>query len=201
MKARLEALAEDTFLSDDLLRQLMDVGEVDLLVGISSHGNASTTSRTLFARLNKVSGKTFPGNERSSSTRAVQKRAERSARRDVHSNGSGKKSDFAADIVASHGAPCDCGLFGPAFRRNGAAHDSRGRGLVAGARLRRGFPCNRESHARLNRESAAACLSRKIRFCGAALHAAQISRIARAKFALSDEPRDLRLQNPRTLFG
>ena len=30
-------LAEDTFLADDLLRQLMSVGEVDLLVGISSH--------------------------------------------------------------------------------------------------------------------------------------------------------------------
>lgn len=42
-------LAEDTFLSDDLLRQLMDVGEVDLLVGISSHHNAKTTCRALQA--------------------------------------------------------------------------------------------------------------------------------------------------------
>ncbi len=42
-------MAEDTFLSDDLLRQLMDVGEVDLLVGISSHGNACTTGETLRA--------------------------------------------------------------------------------------------------------------------------------------------------------
>jgi glucosylglycerate synthase len=33
-------LAEDTFLPDDLLRQLMGVGEVDLLVGISSHVDA-----------------------------------------------------------------------------------------------------------------------------------------------------------------
>src|SRR5208282_5884654 len=43
------ALAENTFLTDDLLRQLMGVGEVDLLVGISSHGDASTTSHTLRA--------------------------------------------------------------------------------------------------------------------------------------------------------
>jgi glucosylglycerate synthase len=33
-------LAEDSFLPDDLLRQLMSVGEVDLLVGISSHNDA-----------------------------------------------------------------------------------------------------------------------------------------------------------------
>src|SRR5579863_7053244 len=39
----LNALAEDTFLTDDLLRQLMGVGEVDLLVGISSHSNADKT--------------------------------------------------------------------------------------------------------------------------------------------------------------
>jgi hypothetical protein len=43
------ALAEDTFLADDLLRQLMGVGEVDLLVGISSHNNASMTSNALRA--------------------------------------------------------------------------------------------------------------------------------------------------------
>jgi glucosylglycerate synthase len=35
-------LAEDTFLADDLLRQLMGVGEVDLLVGISVDNNANT---------------------------------------------------------------------------------------------------------------------------------------------------------------
>jgi len=33
----LRTLAEDTFLADDLLRQLMSVGEVDLLVGVSCH--------------------------------------------------------------------------------------------------------------------------------------------------------------------
>jgi glucosylglycerate synthase len=43
------ALSEDTFLSDDLLRQLMDVGEVDLLVGISSHQNEKTTQHALQA--------------------------------------------------------------------------------------------------------------------------------------------------------
>ena len=43
------ALAEDTFLDDDLLRQLMGVGEVDLLVGISSRSNANTTSQALRA--------------------------------------------------------------------------------------------------------------------------------------------------------
>jgi hypothetical protein len=42
-------LADDTFLTDDLLRQLMGVGEVDLLVGISSHSNADKTRNDLDA--------------------------------------------------------------------------------------------------------------------------------------------------------
>jgi glucosylglycerate synthase len=37
------ALAEDTILADDLIRQLISVGEVDLLVGISSHDDAIAT--------------------------------------------------------------------------------------------------------------------------------------------------------------
>jgi hypothetical protein len=37
-------LAEDTILADDLIRQLISVGEVDLLVGISSHSNAIAAS-------------------------------------------------------------------------------------------------------------------------------------------------------------
>ena len=39
-------MAEDNLLSDDLLRQLMSVGEVDLLVGIFSHSNVNSTSCT-----------------------------------------------------------------------------------------------------------------------------------------------------------
>jgi hypothetical protein len=42
-------LAEDVLLSDDLLRQLMSVGEVDLLVGMSSHNAANTVSHALDA--------------------------------------------------------------------------------------------------------------------------------------------------------
>jgi hypothetical protein len=38
-------LADETFLSDDLLRQLMSVGEVDLLVGILAHSSANTMRR------------------------------------------------------------------------------------------------------------------------------------------------------------
>jgi hypothetical protein len=38
----LKSLADESFLSDDLLRQLMSVGEVDLLVGILSHSSAKT---------------------------------------------------------------------------------------------------------------------------------------------------------------
>ena len=37
----------DSFLADDFLRQLMSVGEVDLLVGIPSHNNATTIGRTV----------------------------------------------------------------------------------------------------------------------------------------------------------
>jgi hypothetical protein len=43
------ALAEDTILADDLVRQLISVGEVDLLVGISSQSNAITTSHAFHA--------------------------------------------------------------------------------------------------------------------------------------------------------
>jgi len=43
------ALAEDTILADDLIRQLISVGEVDLLVGISSHSNVITTSHAFHA--------------------------------------------------------------------------------------------------------------------------------------------------------
>ena len=42
-------MADDTFLSDDLLRQLMSVGEVDLLVGISSHFAANTIGHAVQA--------------------------------------------------------------------------------------------------------------------------------------------------------
>jgi glucosylglycerate synthase len=42
-------LAEDTFLEDDFLRQLMSVGEVDLLVAIPSYNNAATIAQTVQA--------------------------------------------------------------------------------------------------------------------------------------------------------
>ncbi len=42
-------MADDTYLSDDLLRQLMSVGEVDILVGISSLNDANTFSRAVYA--------------------------------------------------------------------------------------------------------------------------------------------------------
>src|SRR5450631_977900 len=35
-------LAEESFLTDDFLRQLMNVGEVDILVGLPTHNNAKT---------------------------------------------------------------------------------------------------------------------------------------------------------------
>ncbi len=35
-------MAEESFLTDDFLRQLIDVGEVDILVGLPTHNNAKT---------------------------------------------------------------------------------------------------------------------------------------------------------------
>jgi glycosyltransferase involved in cell wall biosynthesis len=35
-------LAEETLLSDEFLRQLINVGEVDIVVGVSTHNNAKT---------------------------------------------------------------------------------------------------------------------------------------------------------------
>jgi len=40
-------LAEESFLADEFLRQLMSVGEVDLLIGIPSYNNAATLGQTL----------------------------------------------------------------------------------------------------------------------------------------------------------
>jgi len=42
-------LAEDTLLSDDFLRQLINVGEVDILVGLPTHNNARTIAPVLQA--------------------------------------------------------------------------------------------------------------------------------------------------------
>jgi glucosylglycerate synthase len=42
-------LAEESFLADDFLRQLMSVGEVDLLVGVPTYNNASTLGQTLYS--------------------------------------------------------------------------------------------------------------------------------------------------------
>src|SRR6266852_2095888 len=51
--------AEDSFLADDFLRQLMGVGEVDLLVGIPSHNNATTISRAV-EMIEKAFQQSFP---------------------------------------------------------------------------------------------------------------------------------------------
>lgn len=40
-------MAEDSFLTDDLLRQLISVGEVDLVAGVPSHNNADTIAHTV----------------------------------------------------------------------------------------------------------------------------------------------------------
>jgi glucosylglycerate synthase len=42
-------LAEESFLADDFLRQLMSVGEVDLIVGVPTYNNASTLGQTLLS--------------------------------------------------------------------------------------------------------------------------------------------------------
>ena len=40
-------MAEESFLTDDLVQQLISVGEVDILVGIPSHNNAETIGRAV----------------------------------------------------------------------------------------------------------------------------------------------------------
>src|SRR5947209_5059487 len=42
-------LAEDTVLTDDFLRQLINVGEVDILVGVPTHNNSSTIAGVIQA--------------------------------------------------------------------------------------------------------------------------------------------------------
>ncbi|MGB9444711.1 MAG: hypothetical protein WBR26_06895, partial [Candidatus Acidiferrum sp.] len=51
-KFQIESLgivAEETFLADDLLRQLMSVGEVDLLVGVSAFAAPDAVASTVQA--------------------------------------------------------------------------------------------------------------------------------------------------------
>jgi hypothetical protein len=43
------ALAEETLLNDDFLRQLMNVGEVDIVIGLPTHNNAKTITPVLQA--------------------------------------------------------------------------------------------------------------------------------------------------------
>src|ERR1700679_2527190 len=40
-------LAEESFLTDDFLRQLINVGEVDILVGLPTHNNAKTVGSSV----------------------------------------------------------------------------------------------------------------------------------------------------------
>jgi hypothetical protein len=42
-------LAEESFLTDDFLRQLINVGEVDILVGLPTHNNAKTIGSIVHA--------------------------------------------------------------------------------------------------------------------------------------------------------
>ncbi|MGO9368194.1 MAG: hypothetical protein ACLP0H_11225, partial [Terriglobales bacterium] len=42
-------MAEETLLTDDFLRQLINVGEVDILVGLPTHNNAKTLEPVLQA--------------------------------------------------------------------------------------------------------------------------------------------------------
>ena len=42
-------LAEESFLTDDFLRQLMNVGEVDILVGLPTYNNAKTVGSIVHA--------------------------------------------------------------------------------------------------------------------------------------------------------
>ena len=42
-------MAEESFLTDDFLRQLIDVGEVDILVGLPTHNNAKTVGSVVHA--------------------------------------------------------------------------------------------------------------------------------------------------------
>jgi len=47
-------LAEDSFLTDDFLRQLINVGEVDILVGLPTHNNAKTVGAIVNAIENGI---------------------------------------------------------------------------------------------------------------------------------------------------
>ena len=61
-------MAEESILTDEFLRQLIDVGEADVLVGVPTYNNAATVGQvvqTIRAGLLNI----FPANAPSSSTR------------------------------------------------------------------------------------------------------------------------------------
>ena len=59
-------LEDGTFLTDDFLRQLINVGEVDILVGVPTHNNAKTIGSIVQAIQSGIL-RVFPENGQSSS--------------------------------------------------------------------------------------------------------------------------------------
>src|SRR4029077_11877374 len=97
---------------------------------------------------------------------------------------------------ASDRPPSDRRLFASTLSRSRFADNSGRRVFIARKGLYRGFTRDYKSHAQLDSKFVAAGVSGKIRFRGSALHAAQVSRIVGPQSPLSDEPGDLRLQDP-----
>jgi hypothetical protein len=158
-------LVEETFLDDNFLRQLMSVGEVDLLVGIPSHNNAKSISQTVttiedcfqqnFVR-DRVVIVNVDGGSRDGTSEAVL-------------NPICQESKFARLELSSYLAPNHDALRQSAFARRGTPGNSCRRGFVASKGLRNHLAGNLQLHSRVGQELAPACLSGELRFCSAAL--------------------------------
>jgi hypothetical protein len=159
----LRTLAEDTFLADDLLRQLMSVGEVDLLVGVSCHNAPQKL------------GEAVQAIERSFQQFFVRQRVVI-----VNIDGGDKQppqDDPAASPVANptqtivprHGITSlrtinrvNASFSVPPFSRHRSAHASRRRRFIARASLYRRFTCHVQSQSRLHCQGPAPGLSGQV---------------------------------------
>ena len=193
-----QKLEDGTFLTDDFLRQLINVGEVDILVGVPTHNNAKTIGSVVQAIQSGIL-RAFP------------------RERTVIINADGGSRDGTPELVT--------GISIDDVRRASNLHALRTlhsistryasspesgvalRTILAAAELLRAKACVVMSPDSVNIDSewlaklVRACVSRGLRPCDTDLSAAQVRRAADDKPFVPDDPRALWRKNSGSLHA